>query len=533
MTINKARQKPVAEGHQNFMGGVSHMVKNPILQLRLVASSAFFGQKMYYSEESNAHQRLRKVFNLMDGNDPLGDYLRETLGQALPFPNHRHMSPTQLIESAISAALDFDPEATLAEAVRLRNEDNIRDTPQVIMVMAAHHPKVRGTGLIKQYADMILVRTDDAITQLAYQMTVYGRPIPNALKKAWKRFIEGRNAYQLAKYRMESRKFKLVDLVNLVRANNPHIDQLMRGELKLDGDTWESIISAEGPSQASWTKAVEKMGHMGLLRNLRNLAQHNVAPSLYLSKLTETVKDGKQLPFRYYSAFKSIEDGLEGGNASKGQILDALETCLVSSLDEMPRFQGRVMSLCDNSGSAQSAMPSDMSEMRINQIANLTGVLTGMTADEGFVGVFGDRLEVVPVRKQASVFDQTRYIDQIGNNIGLGTEHGIWLFFDQAIQKKEHWDHIFVYSDMQAGHGGLYGLDGEYRDFRWEGSNHIDVAKLIKIYRKKVNPNVQVYLVQMAGYPDSLVPEYYDKTYILGGWGSGLLKFAHHLSTVG
>lgn len=38
------------------------------------------------------------------------------------------------------------------EAIRLRNEENIHATPQVIMVRAANGDKVRGTGLIRKYA---------------------------------------------------------------------------------------------------------------------------------------------------------------------------------------------------------------------------------------------------------------------------------------------------------------------------------------------------------------------------------------------
>ena len=84
---------------------------------------------------------------------------------------------------------------------------------------------------------------------------------------------------------------------------------------------------------------------------------------------------------------------------------------------------------------------------------------------------------------------------------------------------------------MQAGHGGLYGTNpSEYSKYKWSNSHYIDVAKLIKDYRKTVNPNVNVFLVQVAGYKDTLVPEFYEKTYILGGWGDGLLRFAKEMS---
>ena len=99
-------------------------------------------------------------------------------------------------------------------------------------------------------------------------------------------------------------------------------------------------------------------------------------------------------------------------------------------------------------------------------------------------------------------------------------------------------DNIFIYSDQQAGHGGLYGLDGQrnYPEFIWGDDNdiyygihYIDVAALIKKYRETVNPNVHVFMVQVAGYKDTLMPEFYDKTYILGGWGDGLLRFAKEM----
>ena len=87
---------------------------------------------------------------------------------------------------------------------------------------------------------------------------------------------------------------------------------------------------------------------------------------------------------------------------------------------------------------------------------------------------------------------------------------------------------------MQAGHGGLFGPDPSvYRQYQWTGrGSYIDVPKLIKAYREQVNPNVLVYLVQVAGYKDVLVPEFYERTFILGGWGEGLLRFAASMSEV-
>ena len=83
----------------------------------------------------------------------------------------------------------------------------------------------------------------------------------------------------------------------------------------------------------------------------------------------------------------------------------------------------------------------------------------------------------------------------------------------------------------KLGHGGLYGTDEKkYRDFVWNSGRYIDVPKLINTYRQKVNPDVLVFLVQIAGYQDTIIPEFYDKTYILGGWGDGILRFAAEMA---
>jgi hypothetical protein len=124
------------------------------------------------------------------------------------------------------------------------------------------------------------------------------------------------------------------------------------------------------------------------------------------------------------------------------------------------------------------------------------------------------------------VFDQLKTVNKTGRSVGAATENGVWLFWDKAIKTKEHWDNEFIYSDMQAGHGGLYGCNAnEYSNYQW-GGRHIHVPKLISEYRNKVNKNVNVFLVQTAGYQDTIVPEFYDRTYILGGWGDGILRFA-------
>lgn len=534
---NTKEKSVVAErnetAHANWMGGASWDISNPLTRLRIAASSCFFGEPMYYhrdSEDKRYTRYDRYDYNRLSDSDV--KRLREVL-DAIDPQDWRGKSPTDMMESAIDAALDFSVEETLKVAVALRNEDNIRTTPQVILVRAAHHKDAKGTGLIRKYAKDIVSRADEPGVCVAYSRWRFGKTLPNSLKKALAGKLSTYDEYALSKYRGESAgsAIKLVDVVNLVHPKATEaLGKLMRDELRVTDSTWEGLVSTKGSTKEVWTEAVEKMGHMALLRNIRNLLEKDVDPDLWLEKMVKTAAKGRQLPFRYFSAYKANE------NCGNPKVLDAIEDCLTESLGNLPKFEGRVMSLSDNSGSAWGTMTSSAGTMHVAEIANLTGVITGKIADEGHVGVFGDTLKTVEVRKKSSVFDDFKKVCKTGKTVGGGTEHGIWEFWRGAIDQKQHWDHVFVYSDMQAGHGGLYGRGIKKSDI-WGGSgggwsDYVDVPKMIDEYRKKVNPNVNVYLVQMAGYQDTIVPETYNRTAILGGWGDGIFRYAARMNEI-
>ncbi len=508
--VSSDTQAPaVTQGsHKNFMNGHCFDISNPLMKLRIALSSSFFGEPSYYEGTSRLNFPSAKPSCL-------------NVLTAL-FATPKTVSD---IEAMIDEALSVDPEGTLLEAVALRNVDFIRKAPQVIMVRAANHPKVRGTDLLKRYASQIMVRGDEPAVQLSYQLSRFGKPVPNALKKAWKAFLERQGDYQLAKYASGENKTKLVDVVNLTHATSPSISKLVRGNLSVKDKTWEGIISTKGSTPQAWKEALVLLmnpkGHQALLRNLRNLHSHGLITPEVAEVLEIGALEGKQLPFRYYSAYRECQ-----ACGAPSYLLDALENCMKTAIDEMPVFEGKVMSLADNSGSAQRTTTSKMGTMKVSTIANLSGILTAKVSDEGHLGIFGDTLKTMSIRKNTSVFDDLDKAERLAESIGPSTETGIWLFLNQAIKTKEHWDHIFVYSDMQAGHGALYGSSpAEYQDYCCNGRN-IDVAKLVEKYRKEVNPNVMVYLVQVAGYSDTLIPDFYDRTVIMGGWSPSTLAFA-------
>lgn len=526
----KDKSKVTVEAHTNHMGAPSFDITSPLNRLRMMAASCFFGEPAYYVD-GGMKSKAGKINSGITASQM--DYLVDVLmGIVTPLETNGKTT-VSVMEEAIDRSLDCDVEGTLKIAVALRNEDMIRTTPQVILVRAANHKNAKGTGLIRKYAKDIMKRADEPSVQMAYHVHTFGKTIPNSLKKAWKDVLESFSEYQLAKYRMESRRVKTIDVVRMAHAHSDAIDKLVYDKLKLDNNTWESLISAKGSSTETWTEAVDKMGHMALLRNLRNLTQNDVDKDLYLQKLIDGTENGKQLPFRYYNAYNQLKTA-----DAPLAVQAAVEQCMEKAVANLPRFKGNVAALCDNSGSAHGTLTSSAGSVRVSTIANLTAVLTGMVTDgKATVYPFGDRLKEIEIDPGKGIFAQTDAVEDLAKSVGGGTETGIWLFWDKAIKNKEHLDHVFVYSDMQAGHGGLFTSQAHTpsKEFTWQNrgygrGTHVDVPALISAYRKQVNPNVQVYLVQVAGYGDTIVPEIYDKVYILGGWSDGILRFADKVS---
>lgn len=490
--VNKKVVKQEEEAHLNWYGNKAYFIKDPILNLKLASASCFFGEPMYYHKDSQIPNN-----NI--------DYTNYPLDLISPI-EWRSMTPKQMMESAIDKALDYDPEITLKWASTLRNEENIRLTPQIILIRAANHPKVRGTGLIRKYAPFILKRADEPSNGLAYQFSEFSKVIPNSIKRAYADYLSNLGEYSLAKYKLEGHEVNLFDVVNLVHPKSEAIHKLMNGKLSLNNElqTWESFISTYGSTKENWTNAIHLMGHMALLRNLRNLLEAGVDPNLFIGKLIETTLEGKQLPFRYYSAYKAIE------KFAPKNLIEALEICLLKSMDQLPRFPGKTLIMVDNSGSMQDTMTSSMGTFSMREIANLTAILTSMNCEDATIVPFGNIFKKFSSNLNNSIFRKVNELDSLGLTCGGGT---VIIENLQKLLNEGSWDRIFIYSDMQAGY--------ESHTINYKNSVPAQVKNYHELY-----PNAMFYFVQMGGYQDTLIPEYFDKVFLLGGWSDSVLKFA-------
>lgn len=502
---NKAEadyNKHSLEQEKNFMSGISYNV-NPLLELEMIASSSIFGEKSYYRDNSREKN-----------------------------------STTDIFIKSCDKSLDYDFEGTLNLAKMLRKKYLMRLNPALIVIRAVMHKDRKKfnhehKNFMRECIKEIISIPTDMWNQFELWMyfNTTKNKLPSILKRAWADKLVSTSRYHLNKYKTKAR---IIDLVRVCHAYSKDIDELMKtGHITINEseNTWEKLRSEKKP----WIEILKQtyVPHMALLRNLRGIFNEvndvNVMKQV-LKMLENGVESGKQFPFRYFTAIKMIEKSRINFFQ---EVVDSLNNCLDTSVNNFPRLKGKTICLSDNSGSAWGTIPTEYGTVTVAEIDNLSSILTAINSDDGYVGIFGDRLEIVHIDNNKKIFNQLKSINKIGEEIGGSTENGIWLFFDNAIKEKIYYDNIFIYSDQQAGHGGLYGIDSrQYKDFSYNNGDYIDVLKLVYKYRQVVNPKVNVFSVQTAGYTNNILPENEYRTSILTGWTGKEAVYADEMISI-
>jgi len=566
----------------NFMGGKSFKLFNPLKRAELVAFSSFLGEPTYYQPVDKTEFKALPSF--IEYNT-LENEMFQILKDHLLIPTDFMISRNETFYKAINNSLDFDFKKTLELAVKCRNEFLMRKSTAQILAIAASHPlRLEFNQNNPMFFREILVKCwilpSDAISCLDAWKSLFGSKtkFPTFIKRAYEDRLKNLSQYQQEKYRKDS--ISMVRLCHAskktLRINNTLENLMLDGHLHLDDKDikWEKHRSMG----KSWLETISLMEwripHMAALRNIRGFAASD--PGIenmisYMEMLLQGVEGGKQFPFRYITAYNQLKnqfekqelivEDLEEGEIQeiksrnkrkysditvnttyKDIIFEYLEKCLQKSIENYPYLDGNVISLCDNSGSAHGTFTSVYGTQTVADIGNLSGLLTAYRATgRGVVGVFGDSLNLYEVDKSKPLLEQYYQIMDIGKTVGSSTENGVWLFFKRAFENPDsyNFDHWFCYSDMQIGHGGLYGNDDDIKDkgFLWgekshNTANYIDVHKCIDKYRMEINPKLNTYMVQTAAYDNTILPESTYRGAILSGWTGNEVVYAKHLSSL-
>jgi hypothetical protein len=364
------------------------------------------------------------------------------------------------------------------------------------VVMAAEYARARtGTDAAptqkpttRSVVASALSRADEPAEMLAYWHQTHGRRIPQPVKRgiadAAGRLYTERAAL---KYDGQSRVYRMGDVIELVHPDPTDAAQSALFRLLLDrrheredvtidaeklpiiaartelesmpldarralldasdvgdrfaraGVTWEWLSGwLNGPMDAkAWEAVIPSMGYMALLRNLRNFDDARISKDVRKAigdKLTDPaeVARSRQLPLRFYSAWKSVQS-LHWG--------EPLEGALQLSLTNVPALGGRTLVMVDVSGSMASAM-SNRSQAQRWELASLFGSALAVRADDADVVAFQSSAHRMDIRKDASIL---RSIDSFKRWVGGGTE--TWPAVRASFDRH---DRIVIVTDEQA-----------------------------------------------------------------------------------
>lgn len=154
---------------ENRAGGVAFEIKDAALKLITMTGGSFFAEPRFYNAEACVPKRgtggkfnkLAERLALVDdkvkgfeGCDELNEVARE------------------VIATAVDVAKGANAEDLLAIANWLRNEMNIRLTPQVLLVLASRMDSTK--SLVRKYAPCIVKRPDEVKTCLMIHRFLFG-----------------------------------------------------------------------------------------------------------------------------------------------------------------------------------------------------------------------------------------------------------------------------------------------------------------------------------------------------------------------
>ena len=276
-------------------------------------------------------------------------------------------------------------------------------------------------------------------------------------------------------------------------------------------DTWETYISRFGSGKGTWEDIMPKMPIMAILRNLRNFLDHKCDLDIPLEKLRDekTILNSKQFPFRFYSAYKAIEDH---SNPDASLLMGALEDAMDISIQNIPKTDGTTAVFTDNSGSMDVTV-SEKSKVTNRMVGAILGAIATKLTQKSISGVFGETFANLNFSPRLSILE--RAIKADGTDVGYATN--AYLAFDYLIYNKIKVDRILLFSDMQC-------YDSN-RTNSYYGGYSSTIHEQWNKYKKEINPNCYLYSFDLAGYGTSQVPQGDPKVLLVGGWSENILKY--------
>ena len=421
-----------------------------------------------------------------------------------------------------------DPEFTAKLAVYTREEMYLRSVP---LVLATELSKVhKGDSLVKKTVQRVIGRADEITELLAYYQLANYRMGNKKLNKLSKQVQKGVAAafnkfdeYQFAKYN-RSTTVTLKDALFLTHPKaKDEAQQTLFNKIAQDTletpYTWEVQLSTLGQQKfatdkkraravkAKWEELIEsgRLGYMALMRNLRNILQAEVGTK-YIKIVGErlsspqAVRRSKQLPFRFLSAYRELE---ELKFSQTGYLMDCLEEAIKVSVENLKGFglDTTVVLASDVSGSMQRPI-SAKSKVQCYDIGLLLSMLMRSKCKNVISGIFGDNWESINL-PSSGILANTRTLNRMEGRVGYST-NGFKVIQDLR-QRKVKADKVMFFCDLQL----------------WDSTNNGNsLEKEWDLYQKQVAPNAKLYLFDLVGYGQAPLKLARKDVFLIAGWSN-------------
>ena len=408
------------------------------------------------------------------------------------------------------------PEFVARLAVYARTQMHLRSIPMLLLVeLARVH---NGDDLVARAVEKTVLRADEIMELLmCYQwrnpsidprkkLGKLSRQIQNGLQRAFNRFDE----YQFAKYDRDNLEVKLRDALFLVhpKAKDEQqqalFDKIVNRQLETPY-TWETELSALGQQpfasdeektaafRQKWEELIRsgKLGYMALMRNLRNMLQADV------SFAAAQVAKSKQLPFRYLSAYREVEQVNSTGTSA---LMSALETAVRHSAANIEGFDEntRVLIASDVSGSMWTKV-SAKSIVRLFDIGLLLSMLLKSRCQQVIAGIFGNEWSVENMPAD-NILMATRQLEKLEGKVGYSTNG--YKVVDWLIEQKQVMDKVMMFTDMQM----------------WDSTGRNSTFEKSWRRYKQLAPQAKLYLFDLGGYGQSPLRLVEPDVYLIAGW---------------
>lgn len=446
------------------------------------------------------------------------------------------------IINLIRAVAAEDPVFVAKLAILAREKFNLRTIPQV---MTAELSKIHnGNSMVSALVDRVVQRPDEMSDILAYlienfskkETNVRGKAqhknkkIPAQIRKGLDKALRKFDEHRLSKYSCAGRSVKLKDVINIVRPHPESPEQAAMWKRVLEdtlktADTWETSLSQAGQDakredgsvdeekleslkKDAWETKIlgKKLGYMAALRNIRNILQAGVSKEAHESLQAflcneKAVANSKQLPFRFYSAYKALqaESGIDP--FTKKQYLTALNRALYFSGRNIPRLKGRTVIVSDLSGSMDQKL-SKMSDVSAKEVGAVLSSLATQFCEEVVTIGFGSQAKVVDLTDDPNhTLDDVQKV--LMTNVGHSTDADkvMRLLIDNNVKA----DNIIFFTDCQ-----------------FNGSSYTNAERE---YRQKTNKDVFIYSVNLVGYGTTQHDPQNQRNIFMAGWSDNLLKY--------